>query len=339
MKANLHIWRGLLWAMTSLWATLAAAQDMRNAELASSVVEVALPPGWIPPGWIVIEEDIQVPAEFIGAPDGTFTANLWTDKKVPIAFDPNVTDQQKQIAIQALTNWEEVCAVDFVAHGNQANWVYIREAGPGLPGNSAVGMVGGMQVMNVETWDFKTLHHEFGHVLGLWHEQTREDRDQYVIINYNNICQICCAGGTCNYHFDIRPEPGGEYGPYDFESVMHLGQFSYAKCSSPGCETIVVKPPNQSYQSLIGTHSAISFWDARVMSFLYAEDNWRFLDDDNTFVKLGTFFLPYQGFSQAVSGTPENGVLWIQPGVYGAVGVWDKPMTIRAPLGNATLGD
>lgn len=331
----------VLWALAlpafapSAWAQATPADPAPVATASAQDI----PDGWIPPGWIVIEGDIQVPEDFLGQAAGTYVPKLWSGKTVPFEFAAGVTQASQTAAVSAMADWEAVSDVVFVPRTNQANWVRFQNSTSG--NNSAVGMVGGMQVINIQNWNAGTLRHELGHCLGLWHEQSRADRDAYITVNYGNICQTCCNGGSCSYNFDIRPE-GGEYGPYDFQSIMHYSQWAFSVCSgTPGCETIVCKPAYQSFQNQIGTFNDLSFWDARVMSFLYAESDWRFLDDDAGFLlQLGTFFQPYWKFAQAVSGTPTNGVLWIQPGNYAdAVGAWSKPMTIRAPLGGVTLGD
>lgn len=50
-------------------------------------------------------------------------------------------------------------------------------------------MIGGQQTINIgEGCEHKgTIQHEIFHALGRVHEQSRPDRDGYVIINYNNI--------------------------------------------------------------------------------------------------------------------------------------------------------
>lgn len=329
---------GLFCAIASVGGFRAAAQDaaLESAAPPGNVDDV--PPGWIPPGWIVIEGDIQVPEDFLSQPEGTYITETWSGKTVPFEFAAGVTQASQTAALSAMGDWEAVTDVNFVPRTNQANWVRIQNSNSG--NNSAVGMVGGMQVINIENWNAGTLRHELGHCLGFWHEQSRADRDSYISVNYGNICQNCCNGGSCSYNFDIRPPGGGEYGPYDFQSIMHYSQWAFSVCSgTPGCETIVCKPAFQAFQNQIGTFNNLSFWDARVMSFLYPEDNWRFLDASAGTGLIGTFFFPYKTASQAKSGTPVGGLLWIQPGTYSAVGVWDKAMTLRAPLGGVTLGN
>jgi hypothetical protein len=325
-------------AASGCWAILALAQEPAvETPMTPTIVNDDIPPGWIPPGWKIIEGDIQVPEIFF-APDGTWEDSLWPGKTVPFAFGPGIPQANQDVALQAIADWEAVTDVDFVPYTNQPNWVRIQQGT--TSNNSAVGMSGGMQVINIVNWNLRTLRHELGHALGFWHEQSRLDRDAYITVNYANICQDCCGGNPCDYNFDKRPAGGGEYGPYDFDSIMHYSQWAFSICSqTPGCETIVCKPPYQSYQSVIGTTNDLSFWDARVMSFLYPEDHWRFLDDSAGTPNPGSFFLPYKTLTQAITGTPNGGVLWIQPGSYASGGTLSKPMTIRAPLGMVIIGE
>lgn len=82
---------------------------------------------------------------------------------------------------------------------------------------------------------FGIVVHELGHVVGFWHEHTRPDRDKYVDIFYKSIQ----PGGTSrlggrlslgqDYNFDKAKldevDSLGE--PYDFNSIMHVGNLSF----------------------------------------------------------------------------------------------------------------
>ena len=59
--------------------------------------------------------------------------------------------------------------------------------------------------------------HEFGHALGLHHQMTRADRDDYVVIDEDNIIE------SAKSNFEIETIMTAKtYGtPYDFGSVMH----------------------------------------------------------------------------------------------------------------------
>ena len=64
-----------------------------------------------------------------------------------------------------------------------------------------------------------TIAHEVGHAIGFWHEQSRPDRDSYVIIHKANVSE----GKLYNF----LPRTWGEITtldiPYDLGSDMHYG--------------------------------------------------------------------------------------------------------------------
>lgn len=61
--------------------------------------------------------------------------------------------------------------------------------------------------------------HELGHVLGLYHEQSRYDRDNFVTINWDRIPEMS------RRNFELLSEDVlSNYGvPYDYKSIMHYG--------------------------------------------------------------------------------------------------------------------
>ena len=93
---------------------------------------------------------------------------------------------------------------------------------------SHVGMVGGSQELNLGNgcYNQATIIHMFGHALGLYHEQSRPDRDQYVEIFRNNIRPLNA------YNFDKRSSYNVVTSvPYDGRSIMHYKHRAYSKNS------------------------------------------------------------------------------------------------------------
>lgn len=220
----------------------------------------------IPEGYIAIEGDILVPANFYQT-RGTYNFNLWPEGIVPYQFDPNVIAENQALMRAAMDEWESVAIVRFVSRTSEANYLNIRNS----TGNSSyVGMIGGGQAVNIFNWNSRyVMCHELAHALGVWHEQSRSDRDAYVQINYGNI-----QSGYA-YNFDIVPG-SGSYGPYDFDSVMHYGRCAFSvggggQSCSTATQTITVLPPNENWQNMIGQRTHLSVGDQGTMVWLYPQ--------------------------------------------------------------------
>lgn len=332
--------RGILTAIVLLGLVLATSGTRVHGDFHQDP-----PPDYeVPPGYEIVEGDMLVP---IGSlkPGTTYCPLLWPGGMVPYEFDGNVSAENQTRMVEAMAEWEAVASVDFVPRSDQDDYVHIQASSQN---NSMVGFQGSEQIINIVSWDAKfIMAHELGHCLGYLHEQSRADRDNYVLINWDHVCQDCCGDGEpCDYNFEMREDGCGEYGPYDFDSVMHYDECAFSACGRAGCEadpascrTITVLPPNQQWQSVIGQKDHLSYLDRTTMSFLYPQSGWRFVDDSNPFEGNGTFFEPYNDFKTAVANTPTGGTLWVQPGYYSAVGTYSRAMTIRAPLGNVTLAN
>jgi hypothetical protein len=80
--------------------------------------------------------------------------------------------------------------IQFVPRGAESDFVNFDFNTSDLSGvcDAFVGRIGGeQQVAGSASCAKATILHEMGHTIGLWHEQSRSDRDTYVDVMYNNI--------------------------------------------------------------------------------------------------------------------------------------------------------
>lgn len=122
--------------------------------------------------------------------------------------------------------------------------------------SSYVGRIGGRQELSLGTacTSFGTNVHEVIHAIGFYHEQSRSDRDDYVIINWDNIAEGPLSSMRKLPHklTNLLNIPANQFNfrklekttastfnvPYDYDSVMHYSKFAF---SMNGLETITVK--------------------------------------------------------------------------------------------------
>ena len=158
------------------------------------------------------------------------TFKRWPNNTIYYAIDPNLPNPQR--VYDAMDHWETNTNISFVPRTNQRNYVWIyRDI---KRNHSYVGMNGGAQPIGLkDNASTGVIIHEIGHTVGLLHEQSRVDRDKYVIIHEENM-----AIHPSNwYKYTQLGVAGFDAGPFDFLSVMIYGSWDGSKINGPAVMT------------------------------------------------------------------------------------------------------
>ncbi len=188
----------------------------------------------------------------------------WPNSTLYYRFD-DVEDIVKTNVRQAAAHITELTNVNVVELAETATSPYhikvIDDSGCySWIGNIQVALPAGtenQELSSAPNCGFGASVHEFLHALGAFHEQAREDRDDYVTIITDNIIPQALP------NFDKQVSQASDVGQYDYDSIMHYGPTVF---SSNGEPTMIPLVPGATF----GQRSGLSAGDISGINSQYS---------------------------------------------------------------------
>ncbi|KAL3090966.1 hypothetical protein niasHS_007341 [Heterodera schachtii] len=193
--------------------------------------------------------------------------------QMPIKF--HLHDSLDLTAIQQIANaiafWENNTCVTFEHLDREPSAAEEKEEDfvdffKGHGCYSMIGRSGGRQGVSIGSGCERLgiVEHEIGHVLGLWHEQSRPDAWKYIKVEKEFVLP--------SYLSDFQLRDDDEIMtlglPYDYGSVMHYGPTAFSTDGTS--QTLIAK--DMLFQSTIGQRDQFAFYDVMAINKAYCAD-------------------------------------------------------------------
>ncbi|XP_073530013.1 meprin A subunit alpha [Phyllobates terribilis] len=179
---------------------------------------------------------------------------------IPYILADNLDLNAKGAILKGFEFFRLKSCVDFKPYAGDSTFLHFQKFGGCW---SYVGDFGTGQNLSIDSGcDHKAIvEHEILHALGFYHEQSRSDRDDYVQIWWDEITDGMAHNFNTyddTYITDLNT-------PYDYESVMHYGPYSFNK--NAGVPTITAKIT--AFNNIIGQRLDFSAIDLERLNRMY----------------------------------------------------------------------
>ncbi|CAN95823.1 hypothetical protein predicted by Glimmer/Critica [Sorangium cellulosum So ce56] len=265
---------------------------------------------------------------------------FWPDGKVPYCFDADFPPAWVPTVHSAIENMERRLPIDFThvrCDAGQDDYVrFIQGFGDTGGESEDTGWDEGEQDITIFSVPSESLvTHEMLHALGMYHEQSRSDREKYVTINW------ACIDSDKDHNYDTKSNTFTS-GVYDYESIMHYRTGAWCASTPPAwcnvpdgsgtaCATIVKKDG-----SLIGRNTVMSREDINSMYYMYSEP-FPVADGDYAGVSVAVGDFDGDGYADVATGLPFKAVNGA--GAAGEVRVYKGTSRGLYPWQTITQGD
>jgi hypothetical protein len=151
----------------------------------------------------------------------------WPNGEIPFEIDPSFPSPNR--ILLAIDHWNtRTSRIRLVQRPQANNQVdFVRFVSGGGCASFVGRQGGGQQVVLAPGCGVPQIIHEIGHVVGMFHEQSRNDRDQHLTVLLTNV------PSDRRHNFNQYLSAGFDFGPFDFNSIMLYPPRSFSSTGQP----------------------------------------------------------------------------------------------------------